>query len=283
MNNKYLISLIVIILISLLVLGCKDIEIKSIWSEKNISIDGTDHEWSGSYTFVGDEKVAIGAQNDNDYLYLVFKTIDRQVKQKVIGNGLTIWIDPDGGEEKSFGIHYPVGMISWGNTQIYNPKDWGTPEEREKRLKEKSKLMLEEMAIISPYGRSEYGLSIKNPFGIEIALNDTSGALIYEMKIPIRSPESSMYSYLLTDDTKISIGIETGETDKKEMMAQRSGGGLSSGGGMGGGKGGGIMGKGSGKGGGKQSAMKNMLEPIKFRLSLTLSSGDKPIDKSDDK
>ena len=203
--------------------------------------------------------------------------MDNQLMQKIFSNGLTVWIDPSSDEEKSFGIHYPIGMMAWNKSQLYDPSDWGAPEEREKRLQAKSRIMLGEMEIVTSDGRSQHNVSIYNPYGIEIALNDTSGALIYEMKIHINSPESSIYSYSLTGGTKLSVGIETGEMDKKDMMAQRSGGG------MGGGKGGGMMGKGGGKGRGNPEAMKNRSEPTKFWINLTLSNGNKPIDSSDAK
>lgn len=257
-----------VFLSAIVISGCTSVQlINSKLPEQNIEIDGLDNEWSGSYTFIEDEKVVIGAKNDNEYLYLVFKTMDKQIKQKVLSNGLKIWIDPEADKEKKIGIHYPVGMMLWGNMQIYDPADWGDPAEREQKLKEKSKLMLKEMGIISPYGRSEFDLSMNNPFGIEIALKDTTGALVYEMKIPMVSPEESMYSYTLLHTSQIKIGIETGEVDKDEMMSQRSGGGMPSGG-MGGG---GMMGKKGGKQGGKSGAMRNMMEPIKFWVDLYLA------------
>lgn len=272
-----------VFLATFVISGCATVQlINSKLPEQNIEIDGLDNEWSGSYTFIEDEKVVIGAKNDDEYLYLVLKTMDRQIKQKVLSNGLTIWIDTEADEKKNFGIHYPIGMMDWNKSQLYDPADWGTPEEREKILKEKSKIMLKEMRIISPYGRSEFDLLMKNPFGVEIAFKDTTGIFIYEMKIPMVSPEESMYSYALPPPAQIKIGIETGEIDKEKMMSQRSGGGMPSGG-MGGGKGGGMMGKGGGMGRGNQSPMKNMLEPVKFWISLSLADSNKSIQHSDDK
>jgi hypothetical protein len=250
--------------------SCATVELNSEWAEKNIIIDGLDNEWAGSYKFLEDQKAVISARHDSTHLYLVFKTMDNQVMQKIISSGLTVWIDPSGDEKKSFGIHYPIGMMDWNKSRMYDPTDWGTPEEREKKMQAKSRIMLGEMEIITSDGRSQHSVSIYNPYGIEIALNDTSGALIYEMKIPINSPESSLYSYSLTGGAKLSIGIETGEMDKKDMMAQRSGGGMPEGG-MGGGKGGGKMGKSGGKGRNNPDAMKNMLEPVKFWINLTFA------------
>ncbi len=70
------------------------------------------------------------------------------------------------------------------------------------------------------------------------------------------------------------------------MLKNYSGGGMLGDGregGMGGGRRGGMMGKGGGMGRGNQSAMKNMLEPIKFWIRLTLSTANNPIVNSDAK
>lgn len=265
MLKNYLETILTLLTVVFFTQGCKEIEVTSQWNQQNIEIDGLDYEWSGSYKFLEDEKAAIGVRNDSTHLYLVFKTMDTQLMQKIMKNGLTVWVDPSADKEKSFGIHYPIGMMDWNKSRMYDPADWGTPEAREKKLQEKSRIMLNEMELMTPGGRSFYNVSMYNSHGIEIALNDTSGALIYEMKIPINSTESSLYSYSLTGGTKLSIGIETGEMDKKDMMAQRSGGG------MGGGKGGGMMGKGGGKGRNNPEAMKNMLEPVKFWINLTFA------------
>ena len=272
MLKNYLKVVLSLFSISIFTQGCKEIEMRSQWNQHNIEIDGIDLEWSGSYKFLEDEKAVIGARNDSTYLYLVFKTVNNQTMQKIIGNGLTLWIDPSGEKGKSFGIHYPIGMMDWNKSQLYDPADWGAPEEREKRLKEKSKIMLNEMEIIAPVGRSQYKYSMSNPYGIELAIKDTIGTLVYELKIPLTQPIGSMYDLNLITGSKVNIGIETGEIGRQSMMDRKS-----SGGGMtGGGREGGMMGKGGGKGRGNQGAMKDVLEPIKFWINLTLSTGNDP-------
>lgn len=277
--NSYSKIVLSLLFISMLTQGCKETEMISQWKQQNIEIDGTDAEWSGSYKFLEDEKAGISARNDSTYLYLIFKTIDNQTIQKIIGNGLTLWIDPSGEEGKNFGIHYPVGMMHWNKSRLYDPADWGTPDEREERLKEKSKIMLNEMEIITSMERSQHNIAMNNPYGINLSLKDATGILIYEMKIPLAPPNNSMYDLNLSPGSKINIGIETGEMDRQSMMDKRP----SSGGMPGGGRSGGMMGKGGGKGRGNPDAMKNMLEPIKFWISLTLSTGNEPTEHNSTK
>lgn len=278
MLKNYLKTILTLLAVVFFTQGCKEIEMTSQWNQQNIEIDGMDMEWSGSYKFLEDEKAAIGVRNDSTHLYLVFKTIDNQVRQKIFSNGLTIWIDPSADKKKSFGIHYPIGMMDWNKSQLYDPLDWGTPEEREKRLKEKSKIMLNELEFITPTGRSQHTYSMDNQYGIKLALKDTAGTFVYEMKIPLTPSDGTMSDLNIHPGSKINIGVETGEVDRQSMMDKKFSGGMP-GGGRGGREGG--MGKGGGMGRGDQSAMKNMLEPIKFWISLTLSTGNNQIDDVD--
>lgn len=256
--------------------SCATVQLNSNWSEQNIEIDGSDNEWSGSYNFLKDEKMAFGVRNNFEYLYLVFKTIDNQVKQKIFSNGLTIWIDPSADEEKSFGVHYPIGMMDWNKSQLYDPADWGSPEEREKRLKEKSEIMLKELEIISSVGRSQFEYSLGNPYNINFAIKDTNGTLVYELKIPLKQTEDVISDLDIKHGSIINVGVETGEIDPQSMMNKKSSGGM-----MGGGKGGGMMGKGSGMERCNQSAMKDILEPIKFWVNLSLADGNQSVNSGD--
>lgn len=141
--------------------------------------------------------------------------------------------------------------------------------------------MLNELEIITVNERGTQNISFIKPNGISAAIKDTVGTFIYEMKIPLISPIGSLYNLNILPGSMINIGIETGEIDRQSIMEQKS-----PGSGMPGvgkeGRGGG-MGKGGGMGRGNQSAMKNMLEPIKLWISLTLSMENKRIDNNDAK
>ena len=47
--------------------------------------------------------------NDNDNVYIDMKVDDRKIQHRILTEGLTIWINMDGREEKKMGIRFPLG------------------------------------------------------------------------------------------------------------------------------------------------------------------------------
>jgi hypothetical protein len=47
--------------------------------------------------------------NDNDNVYIDMKVEDRKIQNRILTEGLTIWINMDGREEKKMGIRFPLG------------------------------------------------------------------------------------------------------------------------------------------------------------------------------
>jgi hypothetical protein len=55
---------------------------------------------SGLYCFIS---------NDNENVYFEMKVKDRKIQNRILTEGLTIWINMDGKEEKKMGIRFPLG------------------------------------------------------------------------------------------------------------------------------------------------------------------------------
>ena len=103
---------IIIIISATSLVGCGGQELASTWRDREVTIDGVDAEWENAVTWVEDKNVAIGLLNDGEYLYICLASIDFQRVRQMVGSGLTVWFDPQGGKEKTFGINFPLGMQS---------------------------------------------------------------------------------------------------------------------------------------------------------------------------
>jgi hypothetical protein len=53
--------------------------------------------------------------NDNDNIYIDIKVDDREVQEKILKEGLTIWISMNGKEERKMGVRFPMGTQNQGN------------------------------------------------------------------------------------------------------------------------------------------------------------------------
>ena len=256
-----LVSLALVVVLT----GCKgSVSLTSNWRNAEIVVDGVDSEWSGPLFHFQDENVVIGLRNDADNLYVVLKGMDRKRQMQVMRGGLTVWLDATGKNKKTLGIRYPIGMQAYGIPAVRSEPGTEFEDEQRKKLAE----MMSEIEILGPEKSDRNRAWKSNPYGIEAELGDTLGAMIYELKIPLKSTDKSPYAILAHAGDVISLGLETGE-----MSMGPRGGGPPMGGGMPGGPGGrGGMGGGSKRGGPRGGRMgEGMPQPIKLWAKVSLA------------
>lgn len=99
-----------IILMSVLILtGCGSLKLSSRWLNNEIKIDGRIQDWKDGLVYVEKKKVSFGLVNDDRFLYMCLVSGDRSVQMRIIRQGLNLWFDLRGGDNKVIGIKYPVG------------------------------------------------------------------------------------------------------------------------------------------------------------------------------
>lgn len=74
------------------------------------SIDGSIGEWDDRFTQVEDRSVSVAALPTDSLLYVALLVQDRGLVQSVAMNGLIVWVDPSGGQRRSYGVQYPLGI-----------------------------------------------------------------------------------------------------------------------------------------------------------------------------
>ncbi len=91
-------------------IGCSSLELKSEWRDREIAVDGDNSDWLGAMYYFEGTNVSVGILNDADSVYICMIAEDRFMRTQVMAQGFTIWFDPTGGKEKTFGIKFPIGM-----------------------------------------------------------------------------------------------------------------------------------------------------------------------------
>ena len=76
---------------------------------------------SGLYCFIS---------NDNDNVYIDMKIEDRKIQSRILAEGLTIWINMEGREEKKMGIRFPLGSQNQPGRKKTEPEE-KTPAQAE--------------------------------------------------------------------------------------------------------------------------------------------------------
>ena len=243
--------------------GCSSqLKLDSRWSPQQINIDGDESDWQGALTYVDGKNVSIGMKNDGEFLYLCLVSTDRMLQRQMMMRGFTVWFDPDGGKEKTFGIRFPIGMMDSGMMFSGRGRD-GDPES----MRENFSRSLAELELIWPEEKRRTRLPAANAQGIAAAIGDPMDKLVYEIKVPLQKGEDFPNAIGISDGKRLGMGLEIEEIDR-EAMRERMGRGGSGGGRRGshGGFGGGGRGRGRGGAGQRQQ----MPKPFKLWFSFQL-------------
>lgn len=196
------------------------VELPSHWKKHPIVIDGKDDDWQDSKISVGPQKLVLSLANDESYLYLYVYCWDKDLCLRILLSGFTVWFNEDDPDNK-IGIRYPVGMrnntIEDAEKNIPAPgnitsgsftadkyfvrmqgRDGQSLESnaaaQEQFLKDLN-AMLGKMELITA-GQSrplKHYLSFFKEYGIECMVGDSSGGLIYELKLPLIKSKSRIY------------------------------------------------------------------------------------------
>jgi len=185
-------------------------QIKSAPCNTPISIDGTDEEWKADRTFVIGNKTAVGVCNDDEYLYVHLSTTDPELSMQIINFGFTVWLDPQGLQEKNLGIQFPVIQMPPPPPREGNPP---VGKELQRILDKRLKDIIIEHAETSEV--TKMGMEEAKSQGINATIGVEPGLLSYELQYPL---------HVSDDQKKISICIETPDIDLNKMAEPRSGG-----------------------------------------------------------
>jgi hypothetical protein len=220
----------IVVLLTLPLLGCGDTELESRWRDREVTIDGNGNDWEGATVYFENENMTIGLLNDQDFLYLFLASDDRDIQRRLVMRGLTVWFDPDGGKDRIFGIRFPLGMQDPGMPLAFREE---TKPDRE-GFNEMYKKTLNELEIIGPGEHDRLRTSVVGDHGISVKLGESDEHLAYELKVPLSRTVEHPHAIGSTAGKTIGVGFETTRLNR-EIMKDRFGGRMGSGGRSGGG------------------------------------------------
>jgi hypothetical protein len=203
--------------------GCtKPVSVESKWRNHNITISGNDDEWGSATMYVPEAKISVTLFNDSTDMYIRVCSRDRGIQAHVLGMGMTVWFDPGGGKDKSFGIRFPIGRKDI-DAPVFAKADTRKPEDFENVIEESNN----ELEIVYPVLDEYYRMlmSAAETHGISAKLHFTKGNLIYELKIPLVRDEHRQHAIGIAKNdidavSAICIGFETPEPDFKAIKKE---------------------------------------------------------------
>ncbi len=206
--------------------GCsKPVQVSSRWLDHEIAIDGTDDEWGSATIYAKQAKVSLTVLNDSTDMYIRLCSRDRDVQARVLGPGLTVWFDPDGGKDKTFGIHFPLGRHEPGMPAM-SRENMQQPQDFQKIIEKSAK----ELEILYPEKEACHRmlLSAAEAHGINATLYFLKGNLVYELKVPLMHDEKHQHAIGIrmneaNTNAVLGVGFETPEIHLEEMGQRQEG------------------------------------------------------------
>jgi hypothetical protein len=261
---------------------CVRYEVDSRWPDRVITIDGSDADWENARVYVEKANISFGVLNDSEFLYVSMASTDRRIAAQIMRRGLTVWLDPKGGQNKTFGIHFPLG------SQGRDEGPGGVAGEGFKTEFDPSAMMAPEgmtdLEILGPDKKDAVRMPIQEAVGIQVKASLDSGRIVYELKVPLGRSDKTPHAIGTGSGKNVTVGLETPAFNGgkgRGRAAWRSGsadgempqaGGTQEGEpGLGGGRGPGMGGPGMEPGGGRGFSVP---EPLRFWVLVHLASQD---------
>lgn len=270
LRNVFVLSTI---LLASLFAGCgTTMHLPSHWPAQQIVVDGKNTEWDHTY-LIDDNKLVIGFVNDSSFVYLLLATNDRPLAMSMM-RGLTVWFDAKGGDEQTFGIHYPMGGMLRREERSGGV---GTDESAEEPTG-RFGLPPTELEMLGPGKDDRHKMQIMETGGILARYNITVNSFVYELRVPFTEGDQYPFAIRSKVGSVIGLGLEAGQSrvqrrpaENGEERGDRESG---EGGEEGGIEGGGMRGGHGGRGGFGQGGTRETSGPLDLWMRVQLVGRD---------
>lgn len=202
----YRFSLIVITMLGVVLMlnGCSGgLKLTSDWQQREMVIDGSDAQWQRGLYYDKETDMVYGVRNDEKYIYVFLKTVNRSTQMQIGRQGLTVWFDREDGKNQTFGIHYPM---SWQESRT-----GVAPDTNEETLHSFLDQEYPELEIIGPKKQERQRFSALEAPGIRVKLGRTRETLMYELRVPLNKTSEQPFAIEPASLNRIGIEFETGE------------------------------------------------------------------------
>ncbi len=238
--NRCSAFLLVLFFSFLMHMNCSTLQLESTWKDRDITLDGKGGDWLGSKYYFEDVAISIGLINDAQYLYVSMMTENPMIRAQIMRKGLTVWLDPKGGKNKTFGIKYPLGRQRTEQEEERLTPEAMMDEIAREEMMQKLQESMTELEVLGPDEKVLENMDIKDAKRIDVKMRNAGGTFVYELRVPLISSEEHPFAVGVKPGDMIGVGFLSPKLQMQRPRGMRSGGmpGMGGRGGMGGGVGG---------------------------------------------
>jgi hypothetical protein len=223
MKTLKTISCILAVLAMTLPAVAKDkVLVGSQWTSAPIKIDGAKTEWDED-ALVEDKdlEISYGFKNDPNFLYLLLAFNSPKSVSTIDGTGLTLWIDAEGKDKKTYGLKFTRKMIS-ADELIENMTKQGQTLSDEQIMKIKATRQYRTYAC-DPIDKKGKSIAHPGPGTGTFRLARVEKTTTYECIIPLTFLQDPSSQTQWDSSAPLSVGFEWGgitEAMKKARTAR---------------------------------------------------------------
>ncbi len=215
-------------------------EMMSTYQSGDIKIDGDISDWGKSIQRIPDNSFSLGFKNDDKFLYISLTTEDRSKIFQMFRAGFIVWLEPESGDYKTFGIKYPLPGEQNDMPQMQDMNGEGINREGDRResmngegmdrermprenMFEKMLITQNEFEIVNKDKYPLIALPLVNKDGIEAKLAFHREQFVYELKIPLAGNKQYSFVAGALPGDKLKIKFETEQLERPKMNEDRGG------------------------------------------------------------
>lgn len=222
MNKKSIrifLMMITILMIIMVLNGCRNFEFESYWSEQSIAIDGRSTDWEAVPLHRLEAlQASMGLSNDAEAIYLLINIANPMMAQRVLSRGISLSFAEVNVKKPYLTLQYTGSDTALAAA---SPTDsfWEilTPDQKKRflkqQIKEKNRIRIVQngKTILIPPDCTQ---------GPAAAVILQGGSLGYEFKIPVQSKVNGSYAVKSQPGEHIEIAIELGPPagEEHQMM-----------------------------------------------------------------
>lgn len=192
----------------------------SVWATQPPKIDGASKDWEGTMFAMWEKGgVQYAFRNDGNNLYLLFMITDAKLRSTIEDLGLTIYVDPAGGESKDYGILFRRKRITANESIALLEKQGPVSDEQKEKMRatpfynyyfaqvvnKKGEPVPVPPGVAGPPAMFKYTTEKKN--------------LVHELMIPLNRLNPALPGLGAGPGSTLSIGFEWGGPTEEQRKA----------------------------------------------------------------
>lgn len=166
------------------------------WRDRVVTIDGSDHEWSGLTTPARNSHVALGFVNDGEWLCLCVLAKHDATRAQLAASGVIVWLDAEKGKKNAFGIQFP-------SARSFQRRGGDSPDARMG--------WPIEIDVLGPGKNKVRTVGLDQAGGIRAAAGMPGDVFVYELKVPLLKTEEHPYAVGVEPGQVVRVSVETPE------------------------------------------------------------------------